>query len=95
MLYSSCTEASSSPITAFRSATFSCSRSLRRPLVVSANGQLGRAVAARWQGRAEGAGVIAPRLRSSVLDLAKIEANGFVVRDQAEALAAHLGVVAR
>ncbi|MEO2095566.1 MAG: hypothetical protein ABGX90_00230 [Brachybacterium sp.] len=47
------------------------------------------------QGRAEGAGVIALRPRSSVLDLAKIEATGVVVRDQAEALAAHLGVVAR
>ena len=40
-------------------------------------------------------GIIAPRPRSSVLDLAKIQATGFVVRDQAEALAAHLGVVAR
>ncbi len=47
------------------------------------------------QGRAEGDGAIALRPRSSVLDLAKIEATGFVVRDQAEALAAHLGVVAR
>lgn len=47
------------------------------------------------QGRAEGDGTIAPRPRSSVLDLARIEATGFVVRDQVEALAAHLGVVAR
>lgn len=47
------------------------------------------------QGRAEGDGTIAPRPRSSVLDLAKIQATGFAVRDKAEALAAHLGVVAR
>ncbi|MFE7606064.1 hypothetical protein ACFU1Q_12990 [Brachybacterium paraconglomeratum] len=47
------------------------------------------------QGTAEGDGTIAPRPRSWVLDLAKIQATGFAVRDQAEALAAHLGVVAR
>ena len=43
------------------------------------------------QGRVEGDGTIAPRPRSSVLDLAKLEATGFTVRDQAEALGAHLG----
>ena len=47
------------------------------------------------QGRAEGDGTIAPRPRSSVLDLSKIESTGFTVRDQAEALAVHLGVVGR
>ena len=42
------------------------------------------------QGRAEGDGIIAPRPRSSVLDLEKIEATGFAVRDQGEALTAYL-----
>ncbi len=42
------------------------------------------------QGRAEGDGTIAPRPRSSVLDLAKLRATGFEARDQADALAAHL-----
>jgi dTDP-4-dehydrorhamnose 3,5-epimerase len=43
------------------------------------------------QARAEGDGTIAPRPRRSVLDLAKIEATGFAVRDQSAALAAYLG----
>ncbi|MEE1650719.1 sugar nucleotide-binding protein [Brachybacterium sp. J144] len=43
------------------------------------------------QHRSEGDGSIAPRPRRSVLDLAKIEATGFAVRDQAEALREFLG----
>ncbi|GAB4095147.1 bifunctional dTDP-4-dehydrorhamnose 3,5-epimerase family protein/NAD(P)-dependent oxidoreductase [Brachybacterium horti] len=42
------------------------------------------------QGKAEGDGTIAPRPRGSVLDLAKIEATGFAVRDQQAALEEHL-----
>lgn len=42
------------------------------------------------QGKAEGDGSIAPRPRGSVLDLAKIEATGFAVRDQQAALEEHL-----
>ncbi|WP_422117682.1 sugar nucleotide-binding protein [Brachybacterium sp. UNK5269] len=42
------------------------------------------------QGRAEGDGMIAPRPRSSVLDLAKIEATGFTPRYQLAVLREHL-----
>ncbi|MGP9538156.1 sugar nucleotide-binding protein [Brachybacterium sp. AOP43-C2-M15] len=42
------------------------------------------------QGTAEGDGTVAPRPRSSVLDLAAIEATGFTPRPMDEALAAHL-----
>ncbi|MFC0675696.1 sugar nucleotide-binding protein [Brachybacterium hainanense] len=42
------------------------------------------------QGRAEGDGTIAPRPRSSVLDLGRLEATGFTPRDQLEALRAYL-----
>ncbi|MBB5830246.1 sugar nucleotide-binding protein [Brachybacterium aquaticum] len=44
------------------------------------------------QGRAEADGTIAPRPRGSVLDLAKIEAAGFAVREMGEGLAGYLGV---
>ncbi|MEE1617826.1 bifunctional dTDP-4-dehydrorhamnose 3,5-epimerase family protein/NAD(P)-dependent oxidoreductase [Brachybacterium sp. J153] len=42
------------------------------------------------QGRAEGDGTIAPRPRGSALDLARLEATGFAVRDQLVALEAYL-----
>ena len=42
------------------------------------------------QGKAEGDGTVAPRPRNSVLDLAKIEATGFEVRDHMRALGEYL-----
>ena len=42
------------------------------------------------QGKAEGDGAVAPRPRSSALDLAKIEATGFAVRDHMRALREYL-----
>ena len=42
------------------------------------------------QGTTEGDGTVAPRPRRSVLDLAKIEATGFLPRDGREALGAYL-----
>lgn len=42
------------------------------------------------QGKAEGDGTIAPRPWNSVLELAKIQATGFAVRDHREALREYL-----
>lgn len=42
------------------------------------------------QGKAEGDGTVAPRPRNSVLELAKIQATGFEVGDQREALREYL-----
>lgn len=43
------------------------------------------------QGKAEGDGTIATRPRNSVLELSKIEATGFAVRDQREVRREYLG----